>query len=186
MVTPPVAVYAVLPNTNPEQRELLRTFTEAGQQYFTAQSGKTVLEGGTVGLVTETFRGAPAGNGNGGGGLTPEEKEKVLTTDGERFVSPAPSIISGITEVHMQHAVWLQVPSDAQGVNVTPANTENARQMQLVFTPAAIIEDSAAWLQGATWLYGAPVLGAGITYVITLTQALGEIRANATVWKEAL
>lgn len=77
--TAPVAVYAVLPNTDPEERELLRIFTEAGQQYFTAQSGKTVLEGGTVGLVTETFNAAPATVvGGGGASPSPLDPEKPL------------------------------------------------------------------------------------------------------------
>lgn len=102
--------------------------------------------------------------------------ERILAPCGEENIAP---------QVDMQHGIWVELPMGAASCRVTPAGTtDRALQMQLVYTPTTTMstEEVAAWLVGATWLYGAPMMGAGIRYIITLVQAFGEIKANATAW----
>lgn len=153
--------------------------SDGGQTSFVVPAGATVSisdESALLSPLPANFKAAlGAGNGRAGGThMSPVQGEYILNAAHEAAVS-----------LPMQHASWHVIDAATTQVSVTPAgDATHALQMQLVYTPAELMtpEQTEAWLVGATWLYGAPMMGAGIRYVITLTEAFGEIKANATAW----
>lgn len=153
--------------------------SEGGQTSFVVPAGATVEISDNTAILSplpENFKAAPgAGNGRTGGtNMYPEHGERVNV-----------QAAGGSVSVTMQHATWHVIDDGATQVTIIPGgNSGRALQMQLVYTPTELMtpEQTAAWLVGVTWLYGAPMMGAGIRYIITLIEAFGEIKANATAW----
>lgn len=71
----------------------------------------------------------------------------------------------------LRNNTWCSVSPDTQEISITPhAGDKVALSMQLLFSPAADVLSPATFFSGAEWLYKAPVMPAGYTYVITLAQ----------------
>lgn len=165
--------------TQGEQTITWEILSEGGQTSFIVPAGATAEISDPTALLSPlpaNFKPAlGAGNGRTGGiHMYPEQGESIGFAED----------YSSIT-LPMQHATWHVIDAATTQVTVTPGgDTAHALQMQLVYTPADLMtpEQTEAWLVGVTWLYGAPVMGAGIRYVITLIEAFGEIKANATAW----
>lgn len=92
-----------------------------------------------------------------------------ITKKGEEIV-----MFSGAEapDVPMQHATWAIIDPTSVGVRIVPsADTNYAKSMQLVLTPAA--DMTAGWLTSTAtlvWLYGEPVFSSGYRYELNLTQ----------------
>lgn len=159
----------------------LATLTTGGTTVFCSPAATVTIA--TAGKYRVLPTKAPALNGNGGGGLTPEEKEKVLTTDGERIAPPADG---GLNQtVPMVHATWVAVQASAIAVEILPSATaDRVLSMQLLLAPEA--DMPAGWLTSADpalpvlWPYGEPMLAGGFRYCITLVQLPFAILANMT------
>lgn len=157
-----------------------QALTEGGQTQFIVPAGATISISDPEALLSPLPANFKAALGAGGGRTGGTAS---LPAQGERIV-PAEWHDTTAT-VTMQHATWSHIPATATQVELTPALLPGlALQMQLVYTPTELMtpQQTEAWLVGASWLYGAPMMGAGIRYVITLTEAFGEIKANATAW----
>lgn len=165
--------------THGEKTITWEALSEGGQTSFIVPAGATASISDSTALLSPlpaNFK-AALGAGNrrtGGTNMVPEQGERIVTQEAG---STAPIV--------MQHGMWHVIDDTSPQVIVTPSgDSAHALQMQLVYTPTELMtpEQTEAWLVGATWLYGAPMMGAGIRYVITLIEAFGEIKANATAW----
>lgn len=151
-----------------------------GQTCLIVPAGATIELSSPNALLSPlpaNFKAALGAGGGCTGGGTPSAAQ------GEHIF--AAEMVGTTAHITMQHAAWCTIPAEATLVELTPAQLPQlAVQMQLEFTPPALFtaEQTAAWLAGAEWLYGAPMMAAGVRYIITLTEAHGEIKANATVW----
>lgn len=163
---------------------------EGGQTTFIVPAGASVSISDPTALISPLPFNVALGAGNGGTGgsthLTPEDADKlrripagagtVLTADGQDICTA-----SGTTpELAMTHASWVALSDDTKSVSLAPAgDTEHALQMQLIYTPAATVEEAEHFItakEGSRalfrWLYGAPPLVAGYTYILTMTQTV--------------
>lgn len=160
--------------------KLLQTCPPGVQTSFAAV-GPAVIISDDSALFAGPFDLAPGGL-PANGGLTPEEKGKLLTTDGERLnILPA-----GSPTLPMTHAAWYQVDETPAAVSIAPAQNDGTRSltMHLLLTPAA--DMPAGWLTSADpalpvyWHYGEPMLVRGYRYAVTLVQLPHAIIANMT------
>lgn len=138
---------------------------ESEQGIFVAPTREVQVSGKA--LIKKCFKAAPVSVS--GGGVSKRVTEVTSTTP----------------TVTMTADAWVRLNPATTCCTVQPkASTESVTSMQLMITPAQHITDADAWLNGAGWLYGAPILGQGLTYIITLTQIGANIKANITVWGE--
>lgn len=119
----------------------------AGQDYFTAISGKTVISDDSAECV-EVFKCAPIGGSGGGGGLN---------ASGEPV-----QLLSGGT-LALKHANWFD-NSAQSAITVAPASWANEVVTSYLKTSVPVT------LSGVQWLYGQPTMANGYTYVIALQQ----------------
>lgn len=129
--------------------------TEGGQTTVIVPAGATLSLSSETALLSPlpaTFKSAPAAAHPLSGG------ESLRLQSAET------------PELPMRHATWVQLAAEAAGCTVTPAAVGKAVAMQLLFSPAEDVLSPATFFSGAEWLYKAPIMPAGYTYVITLTQ----------------
>lgn len=71
----------------------------------------------------------------------------------------------------LRNNTWCSFSPDTQEIRITPHGGDKvALTMQLLFSPAEDVLSPATLFSGAEWLYKAPIMPAGYTYVITLAQ----------------
>ena len=122
---------------------------EAGKQgYFVAVGGKVVLSDDAA-ILTQVFNAAPIASGAGGGGGS---------ASGEKVVGIQAPVFA------LEHSIWFDNVSGHENIYVLPAEWKNE-----VIT-CYLRTDVPVSLSGVTWLYGAPAMMEGFTFVIALQQ----------------
>lgn len=166
--------------TQGEKSITWQALSQGGQTCLVVPAGATIELSAPEALLSPlpaNFKAALGAGGSCTGGSA------TITAQGEHLTTADMRDTTAV--VGMQHAVWCTIPSTATQVELTPALLPQLTlQMQLDFTPDTLFtpEQTEEWLIGATWLYGAPMMVGGMRYIITLTEAFGEIKANATAW----
>lgn len=115
-------------------------FVADGQPVVLSSDSATMLPANTQAMETVGGNAAPA-----------------LSATGEPVVSLASA------ELTMRHASWFD-NAEKSAVAIIPATSQN-EVMTCYLKPALPVE-----LSGVTWLYGAPVMVQGYTYVVALQQ----------------
>lgn len=153
---------------------------EGGQTVIVVPLGASVRVSAADAILTPVpFKAAlGAGSGSIGGAFLSAAGEPLHEAELEETTA----------HITMRHATWAVLPQETETCIIRcEAAPDVAMQMQLIFAPAHSMSspEVQAWLPGVDWLYGAPSMVAGMRYVITVTCACGQLKANATVWGEA-
>ena len=127
---------------------LILTAWPGTPEQFVADGQPVTLSSDSATLLPANGGSAPADTGSGGA---------ALSATGEPVVA-----LSG-SELTMKHATWFD-NAEQSVVQVAPATWQN-EVMTCYLKTALPVE-----LSGVTWLYGAPVMVKGYTYVVALQQ----------------
>lgn len=163
---------------------------KGGQTSFVVPAGASVSLSDTTALLSplpfKVALGAGSGSTGGAAELSPDDAEKLafIPLTGHMVLTAAGQTITTCEEeaptLTLQHAAWVELNDATTGVLIRAADTgERALQMQLIFTPNATVENAEHFIgteagspAAFRWLFGAPPLVAGYTYILTLTQTV--------------
>lgn len=135
-----------------------QALSAGGQTTFIVPAGATVTISDPNAVLTPLPANFKFALGAGVGSIGGEPLTMLSSSEGE-------------ATTHMRHGIWVVLPENTLSCRIYPQTSiSNCYAMQVLFTPAEDVPAPSELFAGAEWLYKAPIMPSGYTYVITLVQ----------------